>query len=139
MCAFESFAPILVAAAQINSDVRKFFENTTSDGLVQIRDVIFAFSNPTKKKLRETKNRVRDFMRKIHAFFFNRPISSIPFYNIARFLDGLFILANTIKSLIGLRCFGVARMLGLWISSNRQQTVAYGRHKVVGGYLYCLH
>ena len=30
-------------------------------------------------------------------------------------------------------------MLGLWISSNRQQTVAYGRHKVVGGYLYCLH
>ena len=103
MCAFESFAPILVAAAQINSDVRKFFENTTSDGLVQIRDVIFAFSNPTKKKLRETKNRVRDFMRKNHEFFFNRPISSIPFYNIARFLDGLFILANTIKSLIGLR------------------------------------
>ena len=104
MCAFESFAPMLVAAAQINSDIRKFFENTTSDGLVQIRDVISAFSNRTKKKLRETKNRVRDFMHKNSKCFFNRPISSIPFYNIGRFLDGLSILAHTIKSLIGLRC-----------------------------------
>ena len=89
----------------LNSNVEKFFDTASSEGLWKLRDSISAFENPTRTLLRETKNEIRDYLLEHSDVFFpNSTGSSITYFNQARYLEGLHNPGETIKSLVGLKC-----------------------------------
>ena len=87
-----------------------------------LNDTIQAFTNPSRKTLRNAKNSMRDYIAK--KKFFQKKSSSVPSYNITRFLNGLGMKA--IKDIIGLRCVEsrVCSACGYQVILNRQWLVA---------------
>ena len=106
MCPVESFVPILASACQINSDIRCFVENATTEGMAELCAAVLAFKNPTKTALRKVKDRLRDFILDNSARFFNGNLhTTMPYFNIAILFDGLFSISNSLASLLGLTIF----------------------------------
>ena len=106
MCPVESVVPILASACQVNTDMRRFVENETNDGLREFCNTILAFKNPTKISLRTAKNTVRDIILDNSERFFNGiSYARMPYYNISILFDGLSLLSDSLRTVIGLTLF----------------------------------
>ena len=105
MCPVESFIPILVAAVQLNSNRRGFFEKGQSEVVKLLQGAINGFVDPTKKTLRSSKRAITKHLKKNRERYF--PLSTttgIPYFNLSRFLETLTSFDSTFNSIFGLRC-----------------------------------